>query len=136
SELDPQIESAHRAYLDAQLQLAEAMAVNPAKTSLPEPAGKLQFVPVRVDVDSETAAALQRRTDLKLARLFVRAANEDQRIIAADYYPAVAGTINGEYVPVTGIHRQGSTSKTQDFIGSEIREKAAYTWRVIDNCKV
>src|SRR5438046_10191977 len=91
---------------------------------------------MRLDVDSETAAALQRRSDLKLARLFVRSANEDQRIIAADYYPAVAGTINGEYVPVTGIHRQGSTSKTQDFIGSEIREKAAYTWRVIDNGKV
>src|SRR5213076_2421862 len=136
SELDPQIESAHRAYLDAQLQLAEAMAIDPAKTSLPEPEGELQFVPMRVDLDSETAAALQRRTDLKLARLFVRAANEDQRIIAADYYPAIAGTINGEYVPVTGIHRQGSTSKTQDFIGSEIREKAAYTWRVIDNGKV
>src|SRR5439155_9404643 len=50
--------------------------------------------------------------------------------------PAVAGTVNGEYVPVTGIHRQGSTSKTQDFIGSEIREKAAYTWWVIDNGKV
>src|SRR5213082_4049578 len=89
-----------------------------------------------LDVDSETAAALQRRSDLKLAHLFVRVANEDQRIIAADYYPAVAGTVNGEYVPVTGIHRQGSTSKTQDFIGSEIREKAAYTWRVIDNGKV
>ena len=79
---------------------------------------------------------LQRRADLKLARLFVRAANEDQRIIAADYYPAVVGSIPGEYVPVTGIHREGSTSKTQDFIGSEIREKAAYTWRVIDNGKV
>src|SRR5213075_1473797 len=136
SELDPQIESAHRAYLDAQLQLAEAMAIDPAKASLPEPEGELQFVPMRVDLDSETGAALQRRADLKLARLFVRAANADQRIIAADYYPAVAGTINGEYVPVTGIHRQGSTSKTQDFIGSEIREKAAYTWRVIDNGKV
>jgi outer membrane protein TolC len=136
SDLDPQIESAHRAYLDAQLQLAEAMAIDPAKTSLPEPEGKLQFVPMRIDLDSETAAALQRRADLKLARLFVRAANEDQRIIAADYYPAVAGAINGEYVPVTGIHRQGSTSKTRDFIGSEIREKAAYTWRVVDNGKV
>jgi len=136
SELDPQIESAHRAYLDAQLQLAEAMAVNPAKASLPEPEGKLQFVPMRFDLDFETAAALQRRTDLKLARLFVRAANEDQRIIAADYYPAVVGSIPGEYVPVTGIHREGSTSKTQDFIGSEIREKAAYTWRVVDNGKV
>jgi outer membrane protein TolC len=133
SELDPQIEGAHRAYLDAQLQLAEAMAIDPAKASLPEAEGELQFVPMRVDLDSETAAALQRRADLKLARLFVRAANADQRIIEADYYPAVAGAINGEYVPVTGIHRQGSTSKTQDFIGSEIREKATYTWRVVDN---
>jgi outer membrane protein TolC len=66
----------------------------------------------------------------------VRAANEDQRIIAADYYPRVAGSIHGEWVPVSGIHRQESTSKTQDFIGSELREKAAYTWRVIDNGKV
>src|SRR5881275_2853128 len=136
SELVAEIESAHRAYRESQLKLAEAMAIDPTKSTLPEPEGELQFIPMRLDVDSETAAALQRRSDLKLARLFVRGANEDQRIIAADYYPAVAGTINGEYVPVTGIHRQGSTSKTQDFIGSEIREKAAYTWRVIDNGKV
>jgi len=136
SELVPQIESAHGAYRQAQLKLAEAMAIDPAKSRLPEPEGELQFVPLRVDVDSETAAALRRRADLKLARLFVRSANEDQRIIAADYYPAVVGSIPGEWVPVTGIHRQGSTSKTQDFIGSEIREKAAYTWRVIDNGKV
>jgi outer membrane protein TolC len=136
SELVPQIESAQGAYRAAQLKLAEAMSIDPAKSTLPEPEGELQFIPMRLDVDSETAAALQRRSDLKLARLFVRGANEDQRIIAADYYPAVAGTINGEYVPVTGIHRQGSTSKTQDFIGSEIREKAEYSWRVIDNGKV
>jgi outer membrane protein len=136
SELVPQIESAHGAYREAQLKLAEAMAIDPAKSTLPEPEGELQLIPMRLDVESETPAALQRRADLKLARLFVRAANEDQRIIAADYYPAVAGTINGEYVPFTGIHRQGSTSKTQDFIGSEIREKAGYTWRVIDNGKV
>ena len=136
SELVTQIESAHRAYREAQLKLAEAMGIDPAKSALPEPEGQLEFVPMRLDVDSETAAALQRRADLKLARLFVRSAKEDQLIIAADYYPSVAGAINGEYVPVTGIHRQGSTSKTQDFIGSEIREKAAYTWRVVDNGKV
>jgi outer membrane protein TolC len=136
AELATQIEGAHRAYLDAQLQLAQAMAINPGNASLPEPEGELQSIPMRVDLDSETAAALERRADLKLARLFVRAANEDQRIIAADYYPALTGSIHGEYVPVTGIHREGSTSKTQDFIGSEIREKAAYTWRVIDNGKV
>ncbi len=131
-----QIESAHRAYRDAQLKLADAMAIDPAKLSLPEPEGKLEFVPMRVDLASETAAALQRRADLKLARLFVDAANQDQRIIAAGYYPAVVGNIRGEYVPVTGIHRQDSTSKTQDFIGSEAVETAAYTWRVIDNGKV
>jgi outer membrane protein TolC len=136
SELDPQIESAHRAYLDAQLQLAEAMAIDPARTSLPEPEGELPFVPMRVDLDSETAAALQRRVDLKLARLFVRAANEDQRIIEADYYPAVLGNVTGNYIPVSGIHRAGSTSKTQDFLSSEVIERAGYTWYVVDNGKV
>jgi outer membrane protein TolC len=135
-ELGPQMEDAHRAYREAQLNLAQAMGIDPAKSSLPEPDGELEFSPMRIDVAAETTAALQRRVDLKLARLFVRAANEDQRIIAADYYPALAGTFHGEWVPVSGIHRQESTSKTQDFIGSEIREKAAYTWRVIDNGKV
>jgi outer membrane protein len=135
-EVVPQIENAQRAYREAQLNLAQAMGIDLAKESLPEPEGELKFVPMHVDVDAETAAALQRRADLKLARLFVRAANEDQRIIAADYYPAIAGSIPAEFVPVTGIHRQGSTSKTQDFIGSEVREKATYTWRVIDNGEV
>jgi outer membrane protein TolC len=135
-ELVRQIESAHRAYRDAQLKLADAMAIDPAQSSLPEPEGELEFVPMRVDLASATAAALQRRADLKLARLFVNAANLDQRIIAAGYYPALGGSIRGEYVPVTGIHRQESTSKTQDFIGSEIMERATYTWRVIDNGEV
>ena len=135
-ELIPQSEAAQRAYREAQLNLAQAMGIDPAKSSLPEPDGELQFVPMHLDVAAETAAALQRRVDLKLARLFVRAANEDQRIIAADYYPRLVGSFHGEWVPVSGIHRQESTSKTQDFIGSEVREKAAYTWRVIDNGKV
>jgi outer membrane protein TolC len=135
-ELVSQIEGAQRALREAELNLALAMGLDPARSPLPIPEGELEFVPTRVDVASETAAALDRRPDLNLARLFVRAANEDQRIIAADYYPAVEGGIHGEYVPVTGIHRQGSTSKTQDFIGSEIRERASYTWRVVDNGKV
>src|SRR5438093_699172 len=130
------MEAAQRAYREAQLNLAQAMGIDPAKSSLPEPEGELKFLPMEIDVEAETAAALQRRVDLKLARLFVRAANEDERIIAADYYPALTGSIHGEWVPVSGIHRQESTSKTQDFIGSELREKAAYTWRVIDNGKV
>src|SRR5207249_2392171 len=76
-ELVPQVERAHRAYREAQLKLAEAMAIDPAKSPLPEPEGELQFIPMHVDLASETVAALQRRADLKLARLFVRAANED-----------------------------------------------------------
>jgi len=135
-ELVPQTEGAQRAYREAQLNLAQAMGMDPGQSSLPEPEGELKFVPMQLDVGAETAAALQRRVDLKLARLFVRAANEDHRIIAADYYPKLVGSIHGEWVPVSGIHRQESTSKTQDFIGSELREKAAYTWRVIDNGKV
>ena len=135
-ELVPQTEDAQRAYRQAQLNLAQAMGMDPGQSSLPEPEGELKFVPMQLDVAAETAAALQRRVDLKLARLFVRAANQDERIIAADYYPTLVGSIHGEWVPVSGIHRQESTSKTQDFIGSELREKAAYTWRVIDNGKV
>jgi outer membrane protein len=136
AELETQIAAARRAYLDAQLQLAQAMGIDPANRTLPAPEGELEFMPMHVDLDSETAAALERRADVKLARLFVRAANEDERIIAADYYPEATGGLRGEWVPVTGIHRQGSTSRTQDFIGSEIRERAAYTWRVVDNGKV
>jgi outer membrane protein TolC len=135
-ELVPQIETAQRAFREAQLNLALAMGIDPAGSALPQPEGDLEFTPTRIDVDAETTAALQRRPDIKLARLFVRAANEDQRIIAADYYPRIDGSIPGEYVPVKGIHRQESTSKTQDFIGSEIKEKATYTWRVLDNGKV
>src|SRR5882724_11954722 len=136
SELGTQIEDAHRASLEAQLQLAQAMAIDPANAPLPEPEGELHSTPIRADVDSATAVALQRRADLKLARLFVRAANEDQRIIEADYYPVVLGNVTGNYIPVSGIHRAGSTSKTQDFLSSEVIERVGYTWHVIDNGNV
>src|SRR5438477_3603496 len=93
-ELVPQVESAHRAYREAQLRLAEAMGIDPAESALPQPEGELEFAPMHVDLESEKAAGLQRRADLKLARIFVRAANEDQPIIAANYYPEVAGRIS------------------------------------------
>jgi len=72
AELNTRIEGARRAYRGAQLDLALAMGIDPSNASLPEPEGELQSAPVRVDLDSETAAALQRRADLKLARLFVQ----------------------------------------------------------------
>src|ERR1700730_2573143 len=120
-----------------QLQLSQAMGVSlSSDATLPSPEGELSFAPTVVDVSAETAAALERRTDIKLARLLVRAANEDERIIDDGYYPNAVGSLAGDYIPVSGIHREGSTSRNQDFIGSEIREGAAYTWQVIDNGKV
>ena len=135
--LDPMVEEAQRSYAGAQLQLGQAMANDlKSETPLPEPEGELTFAAVDVDLNKEMNTALEQRTDIKLARLLVRAANEDERIIAAGYYPAAAGSLTGDYIPVTGIHREGSTSRNQDFVGSEIREGAAYTWKVIDNGKV
>jgi len=138
AELDPLVESARRGYTAAQLQLSQEMgvALSSEVVGLPAPAGELKFSPVDVDLDREIAEALERRTDIKLAHLLVQAANEDERIIAAGYYPSAVGSITGDYIPVSGIHREGSTSRTQDFLGSEIREGAAYTWQVIDNGKV
>src|SRR5260370_40084111 len=85
-ELDPLVEDSRRAYSAAQVQLAQAMAIDPkSDAALPNPDGELSFAPVDVDLNAETTAALERRTDIKLARLLVRAANEDERIIAAGY---------------------------------------------------
>jgi outer membrane protein TolC len=137
-ELDSLIETAQRAYGEARLKLAEAMGEDLGPNApLPEPEGDLHFAPVDVDLASETTRAMERRADLKLARLLVRSANEQERIIASGYYPAVAANAIGTYVPVTtDIHQEGSTSKTQDLLGSEVKEGAGYTWRVIDNGKV
>jgi hypothetical protein len=54
---------------------------------------------------AETAAALQRRADLKLARLFVRAANEDQRLLQPTIIP-------GSWEASTG-----NGFRSQEFIG-------------------
>lgn len=135
--LDPMIEDAQRAYSGAQLQLGQAMAKDlKSDAPLPEPEGELTFATVNVDLNKEMNTALEQRTDIKLARLLVRAANEDERIIAAGYYPSAVGSLTADYIPVSGIHREGSTSRNQDFTGSELREGAAYTWQVIDNGKV
>lgn len=130
--LDAQVESARRAWEAARVNLAEAMG---RKSSLPDAEGDLRSRPFHVDLDSGTASALAERPDLKLARLFVRAANEDQRIIEAGYYPLIAAAISGTYIPVSGIHREGSSRRTDD-ISSEVRFGATYTWHVIDNGKI
>jgi outer membrane protein TolC len=97
----------------------------------------LQFAPVSYNVAAETATALSERPDLQLARLVVRASAEDQRIIEAQYYPAVDATVAGTGIPVT-IHtsNKGSAGSANNTISSEIAGGFAFTWRVVDNGKV
>jgi outer membrane protein TolC len=138
-ELAPQIETARHTRSAALLDLAEAMGSNLGPgAALPEPDGELHFVPDYPNAARETTTALERRADLKLARLLIRAADEEKRIVQADYYPVVRAIVAGDYIPVSGIRRggQGSPSRSDDFISSEVRAGAAYNWRVIDNGKV
>jgi outer membrane protein TolC len=138
-ELDPRIAAADRGYQGALLQLTEIMGDDlSGRTPLPELESDLSFKSTPLDVDVATTAAMNRRADLKLARLLVRAANEEERIMEAAYYPLVSAQLAGEYIPVTGVRRQseGSPQRSDDIISSELREGVAYSWRVIDNGKV
>jgi outer membrane protein TolC len=138
-ELDPRVGTAQRGYEGAVLKLAETIGDDlDANAPMPEPKGDLTYAKVDVDLSGETQRALEHRSDLKLARLLVKAANEDQRIIAAGYYPTLDATLGGEFIPVSGIRRQseGSPRRTDDIVSSELRIGATYTWRVIDNGKV
>ena len=135
-ELEPRIEAARRGYDGSVIQEAELMGDDlSAAGALPRMSGQLTYHPIQVDVEAATATALQNRADLKLARLLVRAAGEDQRMMEAAYYPAVSAVIAGEYIPVSGVRRQseGSPRRSDDIISSEIRLGGAYTWRVVDN---
>jgi outer membrane protein TolC len=136
-ELQPRIAAAQRAYEGALLKLSEAIGEDSSAKS--EPEGELSYANVDVDLDQSSDAALKNRPDLQLARLMVRAAAEDQRIIEAAYYPAINAVISGEYIPVSGVRREqseGSPRRSDDIISSEARTGGAYTWRVIDNGKV
>ncbi len=138
-ELDPQIENARRDYGAAILQLATALGNDlGAGAPLPAPEGTLDFRPVNYPLQSETSAALERRADLRLARLLVRAAREDQRIIEAASYPLLNLDLFGRYIPATNIQQasSGSAQRSDDLVSSEVRAGASYTWRVIDNGKV
>ena len=138
-ELTPRLEESRRVSSGARLKLAQTMGDDLGRdATLPTADGDLQFASIRRDVESESAAALQRRADLKLARLLVRAAAEDQRIIEAAYYPAINGTISGDYIPISEIRRgsEGSARRSDDIISSEARAGLGYTWRVVDNGRV
>ncbi len=137
--LDPKIASAQRAAQGALLQLAQAIgsSLGPG-AALPTAEGSLTFQAAPPGGPEQVAAALRDRADLKLARLAVRAAREDQRIVAAGYYPSLDAVASGEAVPVSGIHRDdgGSPQTTDDTVASEVRGGLSSTWRVIDNGQV
>ncbi|HEX8281562.1 MAG TPA: TolC family protein, partial [Chthoniobacterales bacterium] len=137
-ELTPRIEESRRSARAALLTLALAMGEQPGRAELTKPDGELQFEPIEFDVDAETEAALARRSDLKLARLLVRAAREDERVAQADYFPEINATISGDYIPVSEIRRgsEGSARRSDDIVSSEVRAGVAYSWRVIDNGRV
>lgn len=138
-ELDPRIENSRRAYNGALLALAETMGDNLRDHSrFAVPQGELAISPAEFDLNSETSSALERRADIQLARLLVRAADENQRMIEAAYYPQINAAISGDYIPITGLRRasEGSPRRSDDIISSEIRAGGTYTWRVIDNGKI
>jgi outer membrane protein TolC len=137
-ELDPRIEEVRRGYHGALLTLANFMGRDMGPTSnIPRPDGALTFAAVGYDLKSETAAALSRRPDLNLARLLIRAAEEDQRIIEAAYYPALDATLSGTYIPVTIRQSSGGAASSSDnIVSSEASAGVAFTWRVVDNGRV
>ncbi|MGI9087741.1 MAG: TolC family protein [Chthoniobacterales bacterium] len=137
-ELPPRLEESRRTSNGALLKLAEIEGENlDASAQLPTVDGALEFTPVLIDVENESREASQARPDLVLARLLVRAAAEDQRIIEAAYLPAINAEISGNYIPVTDIRTgsSGSARRSDDIISSELRFGGTYSWRVIDNGK-
>ncbi len=135
-ELQPRLQELQRTSGGAMLTLAQLMGENLGPNApLPAAEGELKFTPVDLDVAAETDEAMKDRADLKLARLLVRAAAEDQRIIEAGYYPAINGTISGQYIPVSDIRRdsEGSARRSDDIVSSELRLGGTFSWRVIDN---
>jgi outer membrane protein TolC len=136
-ELEPHIQEAQRGYEGALLTLATTMGNAATPSAEVRPDGELQFAETNYDLQTETVTALAQRPDLQLARTLVRAAAEDQRIIQAQYYPALDATASGLYIPVT-VHtaNSGSALRSDDTLSSEVTGGLAYTWRVVDNGRV
>lgn len=139
-ELDPRVDLAQHEYEGAILKLSEALGKDYGQyATLPQVEGELHYADVDVDLARTSQTQLPHRPDIELARLMVRAAAEDQRIMEAAYWPQITGTVSGRYIPVTEVRTTqatGSASRADDIISSEIRAGGAYTWRVIDNGKV
>lgn len=139
TEVEPRLEESRRAANGALLTLARTMGDDLGPSApLPTAETDLVFAALDFELEPETSAALARRADLKLARLLVQAAQEDQRIIEAAYFPVIDFEVSGDYIPVSDVRRgsEGSARRSDDIVSSEARFGAAYTWRVIDNGRV
>jgi outer membrane protein TolC len=135
--LEPHLQEVERGYEGALLTLATVMGNTGSQPDVNvRPDGPLEFAPVNYDLASETSVALSQRADLQLARLLVRAAEEDQRIIEAQYYPVLAATISGTFIPVTIQTSNNGLASSDNTLSSEGAAGAAFTWRVVDNGKV
>jgi outer membrane protein TolC len=138
-QLQPRVEDARRLREGALLKLAQTMGDDLGRgTKLPTADGELQFAQLDLSASAAAESAIEERADLKLARLLVRAAKQDERIVAAGYYPAISASISGDYIPVSDIRRgsEGSARRSDDIISSEARAGGIFTWRVIDNGRV
>ena len=135
-EVKPRLEQFRRTYGGALLVLAQSMGDDLGPNArLPIAESELRFARIGLDVKAETGRALAERPDLKLARLLVRAAAEDQRIIEAAYWPTLNAAIGGTYIPVSDIRQgsEGSARRSDDIVSSEGRHGGVFSWRVIDN---
>jgi hypothetical protein len=92
------------------------MGIDPANHLLPEPDGELEFVPMRIDVAAETAAALQRRVDLKLARCLCAL----QMKINALLQPTI--------IPARGKHPRGMGSGQRNSSAGIDKQDTGFHW--------
>jgi outer membrane protein TolC len=135
-EINPRLEESRRVRGGALLTLAQAMGEDLGpQGQLPVVDAQLQFANVQVSAERAAPQAIATRPDLQIARLLVRAAEEDQRMIEAAYFPTVNFNVSGDYIPVSEIRRgsEGSARRSDDIISSEMRYGLAYSWRVVDS---
>jgi outer membrane protein TolC len=137
--VDPFLLNAKGAYRQAQIALARAMGrpLGPDDT-LPVPDGELKFQTADFDLATETAAALERRPDLRFLRETIRSLKLEKRAMQARYLPVVTFAAKEQGIPVGGISgtsaSESVTSKRE--ITTEYEFIEQFTWQVIDNGEI
>jgi outer membrane protein len=137
--MEPLMISAAGNYRSARIALARAMGrpLGP-DADLPVPEGKLVFQNIDYDVARETAAALERRPDLKLLRATMRALHLEKRGLQAGYFPVVGLSVREQGVPVGGVSGTGGSESflNNRTITTEYEFVEQFTWKIIDNGEI